>query len=89
MGSAIFLAIATSVFNEYTNPRLSGIADTSDSGALTSLGKYLVSLPPQTQEQIRLILAEGYNRQMLVLCGAAVAQVPVALLLWKKNQIKI
>ncbi|KAI2469978.1 major facilitator superfamily domain-containing protein [Annulohypoxylon bovei var. microspora] len=89
MGSTIFLAIATSVFNGYTKSRLVGIADASDSVVLASLGKYLISLPTQTQEEIRFVLAEGYNRQMLVLCGAAVAQVPVALLLWKKNQIRI
>lgn len=86
MGSAIFLAIATSVFNGYIKSGLTGVVDTSD---LASLGKYLGSLPAQTQEQIKVVLAEGYNRQMFVLCGAAAAQFPAALLLWKKKQIKI
>ncbi|KAI1084851.1 hypothetical protein F5B20DRAFT_523497 [Whalleya microplaca] len=89
MGSAIFLAISTSVSNSCTRPRLVGIVDTSDSGSLASLGKYLAALPAQTQEQVNHTLADGYNRQMLVLCGVAAAQVPVALLLWKKKQIKI
>lgn len=88
-GSAIVLAIGTSVFNGYTRARLQEILGTSHPDALYSLGTSLSSMPTQTQEDVRLALAVGYNRQMLVLCGAAVAQVPIAFLLWKRNQIKV
>ncbi|KAI5927647.1 putative multidrug resistance protein fnx1 [Camillea tinctor] len=89
MGSVIVLSIGTSVFNGYTGSRFEALLGFSNSHSLVNLGESLNSLPTHTQEQIRLTLAEGYNRQSLVLCAAAAAQIPFALLLWRRKQISI
>lgn len=89
MGSAIVVAITTAVFNSLVRPRFARLLGISDLGALADLSRELRYLPTALQEQIRLVLAEAYNRQMLVLCGFSSAQVPAALLLWNKKQIKV
>lgn len=89
MGGAIVLAIATSVFNGYIRSPVEDLLGTSGLGSLVNLGESLAEVPTPIQEQIRIILAEGYNRQMLVLCAAGVAQIPATLLLWKEEQIKV
>ncbi|KAI2468606.1 putative multidrug resistance protein fnx1 [Annulohypoxylon bovei var. microspora] len=87
MGSAIVLSIATSIFNSYTRDRLTTLLGAS--GSLLNLGESLASIPTQAQEQARLTLAEGYNRQSLVLCATAAFQMPLALLLWKRKQVTV
>ena len=89
MGSVILLSIATSVFNGYTRNRIENILAGSGSESLFSLGEALHSIPIQAQENIRLILAEGYNRQSLVICGASGMPLLVAPLLWKRKQIRV
>ncbi|CAH0052188.1 unnamed protein product [Clonostachys solani] len=85
MGSAFGLAIATSVFNGYGMSRLRdlGIAEPTE---LFLAGESDI-LPESTQEVVRQILSEGYNRQMLVLCAFAAAQVPATLLMFKRKQV--
>lgn len=91
MGSAIAIAIATSVFNSYTGPRLADLVGQSSTGSssLAGLSQTLNSLPPAIQTEVRLVLARGYNWQMIVLCACAAGQIPAALLLWRKNQIRL
>ena len=89
MGGSVVLAIATSVFNGATRTRIEHILGNNGSDPLVNIGASLASLPMTTQEEVKLILAEGYNRQMLVLCGTGAAQILVAMLMWKKQQIKI
>ncbi|CAH0056996.1 unnamed protein product [Clonostachys solani] len=88
MGSAFALAIVTSVFNGYTGSRLEGLGvpgltQTLVAGHGTDLGD------TDLEAEARRILSGGYNRQMLVLCGFAVAQVPAALLMWRKKQVLV
>ncbi|KAI0891983.1 putative multidrug resistance protein fnx1 [Annulohypoxylon nitens] len=86
IGSSMILAISTSVFNTYARPELQKVLGMSDTDALSEL---LPTLAPALQEQVRLILAEGYNRQILVLCVSAAAQIPCTLLMWKRKQITL
>ena len=88
IGSAISIAVCTSVFNSYVRPRVATFGFTS-TDALVTLEQELTSLPLDTQHAVRRILAKAYNRQMLVLCASAAAQIPAGLLLWKKEQILI
>jgi hypothetical protein len=90
MGGAIVLAIATSVFNSYTSPRL--VEYLSRYGMTTnaiysaqSLAKFSVA----DRDEVRSILAIGFNRQMIVLSAFAAAQIPTAALLWRKKQIVV
>ncbi|KAJ4401503.1 hypothetical protein N0V82_010863, partial [Gnomoniopsis sp. IMI 355080] len=74
MGSAMGLAIATSVFNGYVLPRLKslGIKDP----ALYLANGYSQLAPDALKMEIRSILSEGYNRQMMVLAGLSASQIP-------------
>lgn len=80
MGSAMGLAIATSIFNDYLAARFSNIAiiDVVD-------GKQ--TFPEAFQEEARIVLSEAYNRQMLVLCAFSSAQILTTLLMWRKDQV--
>ncbi|KAI1773179.1 putative multidrug resistance protein fnx1 [Hypoxylon cercidicola] len=86
MGGAMVLAISTSVFNTYARPQLQTLLGVSDTDTLIS---FLGTLPQALQEQVRYTLAEGYNRQVLVLCVSAALQIPASLLMWKKEQVVI
>ncbi|KAI0405746.1 putative multidrug resistance protein fnx1 [Xylaria palmicola] len=90
IGSAIALAASTSVFDGRTRPQLTNILGPfRATEALLALGQYIGTLPPDVQENVRLALADGYNWQMIVLAAFAAAQIPAALLLWKKKQITV
>ncbi|KAI2618109.1 putative multidrug resistance protein fnx1 [Hypoxylon sp. NC1633] len=89
LGSVILLAVATSVFNNYTRPRLSSLVGASGSESLFSLGEALKTVSDKARDEIRLTLAEGYNRQSLVLCGASGAQLLATPLLWKRKQTTV
>lgn len=82
MGGAIILSIATSVFNGYTRPRLAKIIGSSE---FESRG--YASIPSQFHDEVRGILAHGYNLQMIVLCAFAAAQIPATLLMWQRKQV--
>ena len=90
MGGAIVLAIATSVFNSSTRPKLAQFLDSSrlDGESVPSV-QSLAQFSVQDQESIKGVLAQGYNLQMWVLCAFASAQIPSALLLWREKQIMV
>lgn len=79
------LAISSSVFNSYARSRLQDLG----AGDPDALVLVLDTLPKVIQEQIRYTLAEGYNRQALVLCVSAALQVPASLLMWKKKPLVV
>ena len=89
MGSAVMVAVCTAVFNGAIRSRLADITGQADLNPLVNVSQYLGSLTAEQQDEIRQILAEGYNRQALVLCACAAVQVPTVLLLWKKTQVKV
>lgn len=88
VGGAIVIAISTSVLNSYVKPQLASLGF-SGTNILAVVEQELSSLPVATSDQVRLILARGFNKQMLVLCVSAAAQVPAGLLMWKREQIRI
>ncbi|KAH7128161.1 MFS multidrug transporter-like protein [Dendryphion nanum] len=90
MGGAIVLAIVASVFNSYTQPRMERFKESVHMGGTKISSAHLLTIIDRNgQEQIRSILAHGYNLQMYVLCAFAVAQIPTSLLLWRKSQILV
>ncbi|KAI0023771.1 MFS multidrug transporter-like protein [Xylariomycetidae sp. FL0641] len=86
MGSAMGIAIATSVFNGLTLPKF---ADIGISGGVTDLVTGQQPSGVTLPDNVRHILSEGYNRQMLVLCGFSAAQLPVAFLMWKRKPLVV
>lgn len=79
----MILAISSSVFNSYARSRLRDLG-VGDPDVLSFI---LPTLPNAIQEQVRHTLADGYNRQTLVLCVSAALQVPASLLMWKKKPV--
>ncbi|KAI0418235.1 putative multidrug resistance protein fnx1 [Xylaria grammica] len=88
VGSAIIIAVATSIFNGYIRGELVDLLD-SDAISLVSLGQELASLPADKQDVVRIVLSQGFRQQMLVLAGSAGAQIPPSFLFWRKQQIMI
>ncbi|KAI1743096.1 putative efflux pump antibiotic resistance protein [Xylaria scruposa] len=89
MGSAVFLAIVTAVFNGYIMYQLAqlGVAGFNSITGLRSSSTQ--TLEPTLQDAVRRILSEGYNRQMLVLSASGAAQFLAAFLLWQEKQIRV
>ncbi|ROW13544.1 hypothetical protein VPNG_04491 [Cytospora leucostoma] len=85
MGSAFGLAITTSIFNGYIRSRLADLGLTDFSTSLAPA--QIAALPLDVQLTVRTLLSEGYNRQMLALAALAAAEVPAALLMWRRKQI--
>jgi hypothetical protein len=88
MGSAFGLAIVTSVLNGYTVPRLQTLGISGDITQYVLEGGHL-TLPSELQSEVRSILSEGYNRQMIVLCAFSAAQIPTAFFLWRSGGTQI
>lgn len=86
MGGALFLAIATSVFNGHVLPSLEkiGLENPDELAGLQSASESSTML-----EDLRGVLSEGYNRQLLVMCGSAGAQAFAILLMWQKPQLRL
>jgi hypothetical protein len=88
MGGAIVLAIATSVFNSYTSPRLAEYLSQYEMIAnAVYLAQSLARLSAVDRDEVRTILAMGFNRQMIVLSAFAASQIPTTALLWREKQI--
>ncbi|KAF2994210.1 hypothetical protein E8E14_000689 [Neopestalotiopsis sp. 37M] len=87
IGSAMILAVSTSVFNSYAREHLQAYTGLSDVGA--AIGSHMASLPPDVQVEIRRVLSEAFNHQTLVLCASSVLQIPCSLMMWKKKQLVI
>ncbi|KAF2016768.1 putative multidrug resistance protein fnx1 [Aaosphaeria arxii CBS 175.79] len=84
MGGSIVLAIASSVFHSYTRPRLQNLTGSKE--VATHSGWSQGSIP---SDEVRHIIARGYDLQMLVLCGCGGAQLLAILLMWRRKQVVI
>jgi hypothetical protein len=89
LGGAIGLAIATAVFNNYIRRHLSSVLSPDLLDILLQSTFTLDNLPVELKTRVSTVLAEGYNLQMKVTTGFAVAQFLTLGLLWKRRQISI
>lgn len=85
MGGAIGLAIVTTVFNGVVRPRLEHLLSLAQLGALLRSTAVIENFQPELQYMVRSILAEGFNVQMRIMIGFGAAQIPAALLMWRKK----
>ncbi|KAF7949128.1 hypothetical protein EAE96_008297 [Botrytis aclada] len=89
MGGAIGLAIATSIFNNYIRNHLRDVLPPDTLELLLQSTFIIDGFPPELKAHIARVLAEGYNLQMKVTTGFAVAQTFTLALLWKRKQITV
>ncbi|ETS78083.1 hypothetical protein PFICI_10145 [Pestalotiopsis fici W106-1] len=87
MGSAVALAIATTIFRTYTAPAFAKVA--IDPSNESDLAVRIMALTDSAREELRESLAAGYIRQSLVTVVFAAVQIPAALLMWKKDQVLV
>lgn len=64
MGSALFVAIATSIFNGSVKSGLSRDLGIKDSGRFINNSYGVQDVPPEMLNVVRGILVKGYNREM-------------------------
>ncbi|KAH7304388.1 major facilitator superfamily domain-containing protein [Stachybotrys elegans] len=91
IGSTVLLAISTSIFNSYSSPRVREIV-----GSLHTLPEWSLSsseaieaLPTEIQDNVREVLAEGFNWQILTLCVSAALQIPASLMMLRGKNIRV
>lgn len=89
MGGAVGLAIATNVLNSYVTSKLGNLLTPEQISAVLETSAAISLLPADMQDQVKMIFAAGYNRQMKVVLGFAAAQIPATLVMWQKKQIVV
>ena len=89
MGGAIGLAVVTNVMSAYVRKHLREILAPAQINALLETTEAFASLSPETADIVRTTFAHGYNLQMQIMIGFSAAQIPAALLMWKKPQVLI
>lgn len=90
MGGAIGLAVVTSVFNDYVGSQLSSLGihvAVTDLASLLTHGQ--LALTATEQDELRSVLSDGYNYQMVVLAAFGAVQIPLALLMWRRQQVVV
>lgn len=81
MGSAVAVAVAISNFNGRVTTSLEQLG-TEDLGTFITAGSD-IRLSPELQMNVRRVLSDGYNAQMLFPCGCGGVQALAAVLVWR------
>jgi hypothetical protein len=90
LGGALGLAVVTTVFTGYVHRELShGSFSASDIDIFLRNTKNFDGLDEAKAGIGRMVLAKGHNVQMMIVAGFSGAQIPAALLIWSKPQIRI
>ncbi|OJJ44002.1 hypothetical protein ASPZODRAFT_101838 [Penicilliopsis zonata CBS 506.65] len=84
LGGALGVAIANSVFRRYI---MSHASQSLDLKALFDVAKDIHDRVSSTQSSTTLVFAEAYNMQMKVVGALSAAQILVALLAWRREQV--
>ncbi|KAI4166361.1 MAG: hypothetical protein LQ342_000251 [Letrouitia transgressa] len=88
MGGAIGLAVVTSVFNSYTQSRLSKILLPDQLDAVLDTSHAIAALDPTLRSAVRTIFAEAYRLQFRILIGTAAAQYLATALMWQRKPLR-
>ena len=87
LGGLIALSIVTCVSTPVIRHKLSHILSALQVETLLDQTEVLGLLPEAKQEIVRRIFGQGYNLQMRILIGFAVAQFPAVALMWRRKAI--
>ena len=89
MGGAIGLAVVTSVFNTYTQSKLSEILAPQQMDMVLDAAQTVGTLEPLIRHTVRMVLAKAYRLQLWIVVGTSVAQYLTTLLMWQKKPLKV
>jgi hypothetical protein len=75
-----------SISTPYIRSHLTGIVSPELAVLLLEKTETISELAPDTARQVRMLFGEGYNLQIKVLIGFAVAKLPVTALMWTNQR---
>ncbi|ORY05713.1 major facilitator superfamily domain-containing protein [Clohesyomyces aquaticus] len=88
-GSALDLAVASTVFNNYITSHLRGIVTEEQLHLLLRSTEFVADLPQPMRLKVVGVLVRGYNARMRTMIGFSAAQFIAILMLWQRSQIYI
>ena len=90
MGSAVGVALTTSVFNNYVKHHLAGFLNPKQIQELLQVTQTIENFDPMVQNDIKEVFLRGYNIQLRIVAGICGAQlVSTALICKRKNVIVV
>ncbi|KAI1759003.1 putative multidrug resistance protein fnx1 [Hypoxylon sp. FL1150] len=89
LGSAFVVSIVTAVGNGWISDQLSSSLSQTQIDEIFRSTASINDLPPQQESIVRRTFVEGFNLQMHIVLGFAVASVFSILLLWRRNQVRV
>ena len=89
LGGALGLAIVTTALTTSVRSKLSPHFTEQEIDRLLKTSRAFADLPISRLILARNAFAEGYNLQMRIATGLSAAQIPSAMLLWRKKQINL
>ena len=90
LGGALGLSVVTAAFTSFIRTNLDVASFTpAEVASLLKTSKAFGGLQIERASYARAVFAAGYNLQMKIVAGFAAAQIPTALLLWRKEQFTL
>lgn len=89
LGSATVISLTTAVGNSSVKHKLSGLLTSSQIESIFRKSAAINTLPMSLQPTVRSYFVESFNVQMRIVLGFAVATILCALMMWKRNQIRV
>lgn len=89
LGGITGLSIVTCVSTPSIRRDLSHLLSASQVNTLLDRTEVLGVLPDAIKPAIRRVFGDGYNLQMTIMIGFAVAQIPATLMMWRKKPMVV
>ena len=89
LGGALAISLVTAVMNQSVRNTLLPLLGAHDMEMIFLSPEALNTLQEPARIIAREVFWKGFNMQLRILLGFAVAQVPVTMLMWKKEQVTI
>ncbi|KAI8943272.1 hypothetical protein NX059_001292 [Plenodomus lindquistii] len=89
IGGALILALTTGVMNNNLEQSLVRIISIEDLGRIVRAVSTIQSLEEPLQTAVKDVFLNEYNTQLRILIGVAAAGVPVALMMWQREQVRV
>jgi predicted butyrate kinase (DUF1464 family) len=83
------LAVVTSLMNSHLKSDLKSVLGDAELDEVLNNAAMLVKIPTDVRIRVLDVFTSGYGIQFKAIAGFAAAQLVVALLIWKRNQIFI
>ncbi|KAI1125671.1 drug resistance transporter [Nemania abortiva] len=89
LGSAVAISITTAVGNGWVKGAIQDSLRPEQVVQIFRSTEYISTLPPPSEALVRAAFVEGFNLQMRIVLGFAVASVFSILLMWERKQIRV